>query len=283
MLRAVEFADLRVSDYAAVVTDRSTLAAVLADDDVLRRMRAALGSYDLLRVTKLRNDGPPMHRLFGVAEAQVMPTNAYAVPLESSFETWRKAYLDPSYAGQIARKARGVARLGDVRFERASDQAAIAVAFDALKRFRHDRFGGGEVLQVPAYFEFYKTVARDTAFARTYQMSLDGRPIACVFGLSHKGTLLIVLPGFTQTELSNKSVGNILLQEIVRDAIAHGDTLLDFTIGDHPYKKIFGARPAPMRQLYRAGSPLGHVAQVMLDRMPGVKALARSLFHTARW
>jgi CelD/BcsL family acetyltransferase involved in cellulose biosynthesis len=97
----------------------------------------------------------------------------------------------------------------------------------------------------------------------------------------HKSKLLVVLGGFTQTEHKNQSIGSLMFEEIARDCIARGDTLLDFTIGDEPYKLTFGATPSPMWQMSRAGSLLGYGAAVLVDRLPAVRALARGLFHRA--
>lgn len=95
-------------------------------------------------------------------------------------------------------------------------------------------------------------------------------------------TLMAVLVGFTQTELKNQSVGSLMLQEMVRDCIARGDTLLDFTIGDERYKLTFGASKQPMWQISRSGSPLGFVAGTAVERVPALKALARSFLQRRR-
>ena len=76
--------------------------------------------------------------------------------------------------------------------------------------------------------------------------------------------------------------GSLMLQELARDCIARGETVLDFTIGDEPYKLTFGATRRPMWQMQRAGSPLGLAAGALVDNLPAVKTLARNLFHRGR-
>lgn len=283
-LKVIEFADLRVSDYVAAVVDKATFDAMVADDTVLKRLARAIEPYDLLRIGKLSEGALPLHRLFGIADAAPMATNSYAVPLEASFEDWRGAHLNASYAKELKKKARQLQRKGDLKFERVTNDGAVLQTFEALKIFRRDRFevqGGGELLQVPAYFEFYSSIARQAEFTRTYLMTLDGQPIAGALGLMHRGRLLVVLGGFTQTEHKNQSIGSLMFEEIARDCIARGDTLLDFTIGDEPYKLTFGATPSPMWQMSRAGSALGYGAAVLVDHLPAARALARGLFHRA--
>jgi hypothetical protein len=73
-----------------------------------------------------------------------------------------------------------------------------------------------------------------------------------------------------------------MFEQVARDCIARGETMLDFTIGDEPYKLTFGADPRPMSQISRAGSPLGWAAGLVVENLPAVKALARRLFHPGR-
>jgi CelD/BcsL family acetyltransferase involved in cellulose biosynthesis len=282
LLKAVEFADLRVSDYAAAVVDRRMFIALAGQSSVQRRITRLLKPYDVLRIGKLADEAPRMNRLFGIPEPRRMDTNSYAVPLMASFEEWRAQYLNGSYAKELSKKWRQLERKGQVVFERVTDPDGLRETFEAMRVFRRDRFeanGGGELLQVPAYFDFYRGIAADPSFARVYRMTLNGTTIAAAMGLSHEGGLLVILGGFSQTEHKNQSIGSLMFEQVAKHCIAHGDTLLDFTIGDEPYKMTFGATPSPMWQMSRAGSVLGFAAATMLERLPSVKAFARSVFH----
>lgn len=284
MLRVVEFADLRVSDYAAPVTDSETFEAILADGAVRNALLAALKPYDVLRVGKLKDGALPLHTLFGIGEQTKMGFSAYATALEESYEHWRAERLKPSYRKELDKKLRQLHRKGAVRFAHSTSSADIEATFEALRIFRRDRFeenGGGELLQVPAYFEFYSSVARQLDFARTYTLWLDDQPIAGALGLAHRGSFLVILGGFTQTEYKNQSIGSLLFQEIARDCIARGEKVLDFTIGDEPYKLTFGAEPRPVWQMTRSGSLRGFAASVAVSKFPAIRALARNIFHHA--
>ena len=281
-LNVIEFADLRVSDYISAVADNETFAAIVADNDTTRQILAALHPYDILRLGKVKDGALPLHELFRVPAAKAMSTRSYAAPLGASFDDWRTTRLKQSYRKELDKKLRQLNRKGEVRFECVTDSAAVASTFDALKIFRRDRFelnGGGELLQIPAYFDFYTALARQHDFTRTYALTIDGRPVAAALGLMHRGALLVVLGGFTQTEFKNQSIGSLLFQEIARDCIARGESLLDFTIGDEPYKLTFGAEPMPMWQVTRAGSPLGYLAGALVEKLPAAKALARNIFR----
>jgi CelD/BcsL family acetyltransferase involved in cellulose biosynthesis len=281
-LRVVEFADLRVSDYVAAVADEASFAAIVGDQATRRQILSVLRPYDLLRFGKLADGTLPLNRVFGIARPESMGMNAYAVPLSGPYEAWREQRLQPSFRKELDKKRRQLHRKGQVRFEQSTAAADIATTFDALRLYRRDRFeanGGGELLQIPAYFDFYVSIAMRTDFARTYTLRIDDKTIAGALGLAHRGSLLVILGGFTQTEFKNQSVGSLMFQEIARDCIERGETLLDFTIGDEPYKLMFGAEPGPMWQMSRAGSPLGYAAGMLVEKLPSAKALARRLFH----
>jgi hypothetical protein len=42
--------------------------------------------------------------------------------------------------------------------------------------------------------------------------------------------------------------------------------VLDFTIGDESYKRLFGARPSPMGMISVSGTPLGLIANSVIAR-----------------
>ena len=283
-LKVVEFADLRVSDYISAVTDPQTFEAIRADHAVRREMLAALNPYDVLRLGKLKDNALPLNELFGVRDQTSMGVNAYATSLDESYEGWRANRLKPSYRKELDKKLRQLHRKGAVRFSQSTTSSDIMETFDALRIFRRDRFennGGGELLQVPAYYDFYTSIALQTDFARTYTLWFEDKPIAGALGLAHGGSFLVILGGFTQTDFKNQSIGSLLFQEVARDCIARGEKLLDFTIGDEPYKLTFGAEPRPMWQMSRAGSPLGLAASVLVGKLPAARALARNIFHRA--
>ena len=98
----------------------------------------------------------------------------------------------------------------------------------------------------------------DAGLSRTYTLFLDGRPIAGVFGLIHKGQFLVILGGFDLAGYKKQSIGALVFEEIARDCIERGEITLDFTIGDEPYKRLFGARPTS----YVDGDAVGQSARL---------------------
>ncbi|MGN6536853.1 MAG: GNAT family N-acetyltransferase [Mesorhizobium sp.] len=285
MLRVVEFADMRVSDYVSPVTDAATFAQVAADPACVAAIRRLCRPYDLLRIGKLADQSLRLERLFDI-ERESMGMNAYATPLDETYPLWRQRRLERSYCKELDKKSRQLHRKGAVRFECARDAAAIDATFEAMKFYRGLRFGdpkdGGDLLQLPAYYDFYRGMAldgRDDA-TRTYTLWLDDRVIAGVLGLAHRdSSFLVILGGFDFENFKNQSIGSLMFEQVARDCIERGERVLDFTIGDEPYKLTFGAEPAAMWKISRPGSPLGYAAELITERMPAVKSLARRIFH----
>lgn len=281
IMRMIEFADLRVADYATPVCTAATLARILADKAAVQSVRKALKPFDLLRIKNVRDDGLAIERLLGIAERVSMNMSAHAVPLSASYDTWRSQKISASYRKELDKKARQLYRKGEYRFGCSTTPEAIVATFRSMQEFRRPRFeeAGGDLLQNETYFNFYTEVATAGAggFARTYTMSMDGRPIAGVLGLSHGGRLLVILGGFDQAGYKNQSIGALTFQAVAEDAIANGETELDFTIGDEPYKRLFGAVPMPMWMVSKPGSPLGSAATLAVTRLPWAKTMARRL------
>jgi CelD/BcsL family acetyltransferase involved in cellulose biosynthesis len=68
--------------------------------------------------------------------------------------------------------------------------------------------------------------------------------------------------------------------KVAEDAIARGDAELDFTIGDEPYKQLFGAIPTQMWMMAKAGSLTGVLANMALAQNPWIKPLAQFAIGT---
>jgi CelD/BcsL family acetyltransferase involved in cellulose biosynthesis len=279
-MRVVEFADLRVSDYASPVCDEFTFARILRDQAACAEIRQALMPYDLIRVQKMKDGAMALEKLLDVKSRTSMKMNSYAIALSAPFAKWRSENISRSYGKELDKKGRKLRRKGEIRLECAEDPEAIRRTFHALRDFRRTRFQDSDLLQKDAYFEFYLETAISGApagLARTYALLLDGQPIAAVWGLLHKRQFLVILSSFDFGHYKNYSTGSLIFEQVARDCIARGDVCLDFTIGDEPYKLLFGARPTRMWMITRSGTRLGAITNFVVDQWPWAKRLAKRL------
>jgi CelD/BcsL family acetyltransferase involved in cellulose biosynthesis len=214
-----------------------------------------------------------------------MGMSAHAVPLYGPFEKWRADNIDQSYRKELDRKARRISRKGTVHFAASCDPESIRTTFHAMRdyhlsRFQERRLKDRDLLQNPVYFDFYHDLAvagADAGLCRTYTLSLDGRPIAGLWGLSDRGRFLTILQGFDLAGYKNCSVGSLIFEALARDCIERGETVLDFTIGDEPYKRLFGTQPTAMWTISGPCSSLGALVGFVTRQMPWTTQLAKRI------
>ena len=151
-----------------------------------------------------------------------------------------------------------------------------------MQKLRGPRFhaqGDGDLLQRREYFEFYSDVAIRGAgsFVRLYALKMDGREIAAVLGLFHKGSFLVIMSAFDAANFKSQSLGALMFEQVIKDCIERNDQLFDFTIGDEPYKRLFGAKPSPMWSLTQTGSRAGSLANFAIKQAPWIKLAAKRM------
>jgi CelD/BcsL family acetyltransferase involved in cellulose biosynthesis len=281
-IRTVEFADLRVSDYLAPVCSPGAFSQLLADESACAELRSLLRPFDLLRMTKLPDGRLPIENLLAATRRVSMDTNAYATVLIAPFEQWRASAMDRSYQKELAKKYRQLQKKGALSFSCCNDSASTLDALEVMKKFRGPRFqsqGDGDLLQRPEYFDFYSEVALRGlgSFVRLYAMKMDGEVIAAVLGLCHRDTFHVIMSAFDIAGYKSQSLGALMFEQVARDCIERGDQMLDFTIGDEPYKKLFGGQPSPMWAVTQAGSTAGAVALFALKQAPWLKLAAKRI------
>ncbi|AUC99024.1 cellulose biosynthesis protein CelD [Bradyrhizobium sp. SK17] len=275
-MRTIEFADLRVSDYLSPVCAATTFADLLQDRHACERLRRLLRPFDLLRMPKLLDARMPIENLLGAPHRSLMDTNAYATVLVAPFEQWQISALGRSYQKELAKKWRQIQKKGELAFSCCDDSVSIGAAMEVMRKFRGPRFqaqGDGDLLQRQEYFDFYSDVALRGvgSFVRLYAMKMDGNVIATALGLVHRDSLLVVMTAFDIEGYKSQSIGALMFERVAQDCIERGDRILDFTIGDEPYKKHFGGQPTPMSSVTQAGSAAGAIALFALKQAPWIK------------
>lgn len=261
-LSFIEFADLSVSDYAEAVCDPETFERLAQDPRTPAKIRGLLQPFDVLRIGKIRDGGHRLDRLFAGARRAPMAMSAHATGLFEPFEDWRAARIPKSYGRELGRNRRHMERLGAFRFELLHEPSEIETLLLDLQAYRGRRFPG-DILGQQCYFDFYRTVAltgAPTGFARAYRMSLDGVTIGGTLGLSHRRRFVGLILGFDDVEYRPRSLGALTIEDVARNCIAEQHEVLDLSIGDEHYKKLFSAEPTALWMVTASGTMLGAVA-----------------------
>ena len=262
----LEFVDFGLCDYLGPVYDLAEAHLLLADASLPQRLAAALPGHDLIALTKLAGEDPLMAHLFPAARRARMRISAYPAQLRGDWKTWRDAALDPSQRRELDMKRRRLDRTGKQTFELLRDADEITRAFEALRRYRTERFkalGAPDVLDNEVIFTFYRRMAiegaRDGA-TRTQCLCLDGKPVAVMFGLAQRSVYSMLMVGLDIARHGRLSPGLLAIEDSMRAAIEAGDRVYDFTIGDHPYKLRFGGKAIPLHEWYQPRTVRGYAA-----------------------
>ncbi len=270
-VRRVTMADLGVCDHAAPVLDREHAAALVADPVVCRGIRTAIGPFDLLEVERL-TDVAATRVLLGASTTRRHSYATHAIPLPATSEAWPDTVLDPTMVRRLEQKRKRLRPKGGATLRVVDDPAEVDHLMERMRGFRRDRFADRravDLMQEPAYFEFYRQAAHDGVArggpARLSVLDVGGEPAAITLDLVDREQHVFVLVGYDVVRLRNCSLGLVVVDELVRAAIAEGQHTFDLTVGDEPYKADFGARPTPMHSIRVAATVRGRAAAAVGD------------------
>jgi CelD/BcsL family acetyltransferase involved in cellulose biosynthesis len=89
--------------------------------------------------------------------------------------------------------------------------------------------------------DYYRDIVTNIGplgWLRFARVAWNGRSIAFHFGLNYRGRFLFGVPSF-DIELQHHSPGEVLLRQLLLEAIREGATVFDFGPGEEPYKYRF--------------------------------------------
>ncbi len=264
ILRLIEFADLGVNDYAAPVLDPAA-PDLPQNDGVARQIRRALGRFDLLRIERVPDTPDVLLALIAGASASRHHYDTHLMDLAPTFEEWR-GRLDPAFVRHVERKYKRLRPKGERRLRLVDDVEEVDALMSRMQEFRAARFAerrGVDLVQEPDCFRFYCRVARDSIAAgpgRLAVLEVGNEPVAVAFDVIDRDRELFLLVGYDVGRLRNYSLGLLIVDELVRDAIGRGQAHFDLTVGDESYKADFGARPRPVFEIRVQKTLLGRAA-----------------------
>jgi CelD/BcsL family acetyltransferase involved in cellulose biosynthesis len=144
----------------------------------------------------------------------------------------------------LLRHERFFRRQGELQVEHLTKAEEVAPYLDDFFEqhvARRDATPHPSLFCEPRQREYYRHLTREAAaqgWLRFARLSWQGGVIAYHFGLSYRGRYLWGIPTF-DVRLSRHSPGEVLLRQVLLNAIAEGATQFDFGPGDEPYKHRF--------------------------------------------
>lgn len=183
----------------------------------------------------------PMALLFG----QPSPSFAYKTELPRDFAAWRDAHASKDAQKKLRKKAKRLEAVGPVAHRRAADPedaARILRVFHEQKSARMRALGIPDGYEPPEGRAFLARLAQSGANGEAAGFELHaltaGDRIIATFGGFRAGDRLsgLLLSHDCDPEIGRSSPGELIVHEVVRDAIARGCRTLDLGVGEARYK-----------------------------------------------
>lgn len=294
-IRIVEFADLGVSDNNAPIVagdanfdaaGAEAISAALVDG-----LRALPDRFDLLRFKKMPSYvGAKPNPLVSLGRSGSCSLNANLVLTGDDYADYQASIKRM----QMPRCWRVFNRHAGARFEIATDVERAQQLLDVIdiqQQERMQQIGLRFVLNDAAHSRFYRDVARRgvaEGYAVISALVCDEGIVATAFGVRYGATFYLLRIGNAGKRWANCSPGLLVTERTMAALHAQGVRRFDLSIGNHDYKRRFGAEPLPLTDVTVALSWRGlpfvlrdHAAQG-LRRHPRLAALAARAMGKAR-
>ncbi|MGY3236037.1 MULTISPECIES: GNAT family N-acetyltransferase [unclassified Bradyrhizobium] len=294
-IRVIEFADLGVSDNNAPILARDaafdSAAAKAIGAAFVDALRALPDGFDLLRLKKMpAHVGVKPNPLVSLGRLGSCSLNGNVVLTGDDYA----AYQASIKRMQMPRCWRVFNRNAGARFEIATDPARAHELLDVTdlqQQARMRQLGLRFVLNDEAHARFYRDVARRgvaEGYAVISALVCDEGIVATAFGVRYGATYFLLRIGHAGRQWANCSPGLLVTERTMAALHAQGVRRFDLSIGNHDYKRRFGAEPVPLTDVSVALSWRGlpymlrdHAAQG-LRRYPRLAAFAAGIMGKLR-
>jgi CelD/BcsL family acetyltransferase involved in cellulose biosynthesis len=228
------------SDYLGLVCAAAAEPA-LADAfaDYLER-----APYDELDLDGLLPDDPLLDAVTRqLATDRVAQSPRYRCPhitLAGDFESYLKGLPDGT-GQQWKRRLRWLEKQPGFALETLSTPADLDRGLTTLFALHHRRWaveGGSEAIDGPDVEAFHRHAGRalaEVGWARLYLLNVEGETRAALYGFRHGDRFAFYQAGY-DPDWRQRSVGTVLLGQVVERCFAEGVAEYDFLRGCEPYK-----------------------------------------------
>jgi CelD/BcsL family acetyltransferase involved in cellulose biosynthesis len=295
-IRVVEFADFGVSDNNAPILagdaafDAAGARAI--GTALVEGLRALPDRFDLVRLKKMpAHVGARANPLLSLGRPGSCSLNGNLVLTGDDYAQYQASIKRM----QMPRCWRVFSRHAGARFEIATDVARAHELLDVMdvqQQERMQQLGSRFVLNDAVHAGFYREVARQgvaEGYAVVSALVCDEGIVATTLGVRYGATYFLLRIGHAGKPWANCSPGLLVTERTMAALHQQGVRRFDLSIGNHDYKRRFGAEPVPLTDVTVALSWRGlpyvlrdHAAQG-LRRYPRLAAFAaRAMGRTAR-
>ncbi len=278
----IEFADFGVSDYNAPVISKAFNPSPMQWQELWRHITKALKKSSILWLKKMPHligDLPNPLIQYG-KQPRLMSFASWGVALPETLAEYKRG-LSPSFAKELARKFRRVAKRGNIEYSIARTQKEKRMAFGALVQQRQARFDemrrSNNILAKPVHRQFYEAVAVESQeeLLSLGMLKVGSEIVATILALSHRNAVHVIMSTFQGGEWKSCSLGNVVIQSAIEHAIGNGVGFFDLTIGNENYKQDFGAMPNGLYFTLQALTPISSPIALIMTYGAYIKNTAR--------
>jgi len=221
-----------------MIADNPALAA-----PVLFRHLAQNCAWDMLLLTDVPRQGAAGW-LYAAASAMGYPTGKWT-GTESPYlclpATWDdlSATLSRRFKANLRRRSRGLEKRGRLTFRRTVNCPDLVAVGMHLELNGWKGRAGTAMVQNKATMNFYLRLAHHLArnnCLTIWTMYLDDHLLAFQYGVEHRGCYALLKPAYNE-QFGSYSPGQLLMAEVLRNAIAQGLTRFDFLGENMPWKQ----------------------------------------------
>jgi CelD/BcsL family acetyltransferase involved in cellulose biosynthesis len=286
-LRTLEFLGGKHANFNMGLWRRDVAATIGAAD--LRNMtRELAGRADLLTLTAQPLTWGGVTNPLALLPHQRSANAGFSCSLIPDFEALFRARTNSATRKKMKKKERGLAAMGEVRFERASDPRQVNRVLDAFfkqKSARMRLLGQPDVFADPAVRRFVAAIAEPdgerAAPAELYALSVDDMIVATMGGIVAGGRFCAMFNSIHGGRYAAESPGEQLIVQLVKACCERGLDTFDLGVGQSRYKHLFCEDAEPLFDSYL---PLTAAAQLpALAYRVGASAKRVLKEHPALW
>lgn len=251
----LEFPDLGVSDYAAPLLRRDSVARLPQGEALWALIAGALPPTDLLRFERLCPTVAGMaNPLYDHPRARLNRLTGWVTPTVDSWEGFRSV-LSGRQRENSAKNRRRFLRQPDAEIVIHNDPEAALAALarlDALQESRMREKGQAYQLNNPRIAAFYRRlVETGLAEGKTLiaELRAGGETIAANLTVLSGQEAVYLRVGSRYGEWSRMSPGVIVTEVAIEEALGRGARVFDFAMGDYVYKRRLGGAEMKLRDL----------------------------------
>jgi CelD/BcsL family acetyltransferase involved in cellulose biosynthesis len=254
-LTLIKMLDCGVSDENDILVLPEFIDIIKRDKLLFTRLIVLLKPFDMVVIDKTTASNTLIFEIFPQFKKHYYRFSTHKLALNLPFEALREAKYNGTHRRTLDKKAGKLSRKGHLRLEEVHEESEIKATFEDFLKFRAFRFQGQntDVTQDPLYQAFYLKFCKQgiaQGVARMMRLRLDDITLGVTIGLTFDNSYQIVMLGFDREAYANWSPGLILVDKIIEDGVKRGENYVDLTIGDEPYKYLFGVESERVSSLY---------------------------------